>query len=631
MVAGITGGRPEADQSPNFVYASKGRLTDFGFEVEIELPFKSIRYQSRPEQSWGLHVERTHRATGEVSSWVPAKRDAASYLRQAGKLTGLKGLRRGVVLDLNPVVTSSVAGAAGAGGGWEYQGGRPRFGGDVRWGLTADLTASGTVRPDFSQVEADAGQISFDPRSTLFFAEKRPFFLEGVEQFETTTSLVYTRRIVEPVAAAKLSGKVGRTGLGVMAALDDRGTSRSGRDNPFFAIARAQRDVGAGSKIGGIYTGRFEGSDYNHVIGGDARVAIGPAAALDLSAAASRTRVAGVSSSGPIWDGAFTLTGRRVSLRYTFNGISDRFRTETGFVGRLGIANLRLVNQVAFYGKPDGLVERLAVDFSPFITWRYRDLIEGREAQDHKYHLNASARLRGGWSLGGSFLFEYQRFDPDLYAPYAIEKPNGAAPADTLPFGNLARMHNVDGILSVGTPQLGGFSGSVFALWGRDVNFFEWARANIVQVTATVNWRPSEQLRLDASHVVVRYQRHSDGSVVGRTVLPRLKVEYQLTRSLFVRAVGEYRSDFQDALRDDSRTNLPLLIRNPESGQYQRAPGQTVRTMFLDWLVAFQPSPGTVFFAGYGNTRQEDGRVLPLGLRRVRDGLFLKLSYLFRA
>ncbi len=630
FLRGITGGRPLLDPSPNFVYTSKGRVTEFGFEVEIEVPFKSLRYQSKSVQSWGIHVERTHRATGAVSSWVPAKRDVASYLGQAGTLTGLTDLRRGLVLDLNPVVTSSVTGAR-VGGRWDYLGGSPRFGGDVRWGATPDLTVSGTVRPDFSQVEADAGQISFDPRSALFFPEKRPFFLEGVEFFETTTNLVYTRRIVEPVVATKLTGKIGRTGFGVLAALDDRATSRSARDNPVFAIARIQRDLGASSKIGGIYTGRFDGTDNNQVLGGDARFTLGPTANLDLAAAASRTVVSNRTTSGPIWNGTFSLGGRRVSLRYNFNGVSDHFQTESGFVGRLGVANLRLVNQLTFYGKPTGLFERGSVDFSPFVTWRYRDFVQGREAQDHKYHLNATARLRGGWSLGGAFLFEYQRFDPELYGAYAIERPNGSGPGDTVAFRELPRLHNVDGVLSIGTPELGGWSASVFGLWGRDVNFFEWARAAIVQVTAEMSWRPSDQLRLEGSHGFVRYRRHSDGSVVGRTDLSRLKTEYQLTRSLFVRAVVEYRSDFRDALRDDSRTNLPLVIRNPGTGQFEPAGRGTVRNLFLDWLVAFQPSPGTVVFAGYGNTRQGDTGTAPAGLTRLRDGFFLKLSYLFRS
>ena len=99
-------------------------------------------------------------------------------------------------------------------GGWSYDASRPEFGMNLRWGITPNLTMNGTVNPDFSQVESDAGQFSFDPRQALFFPEKRPFFLDGIEQFATPNNLIYTRRVVAPLAAAKLTGKVtGRTNL----------------------------------------------------------------------------------------------------------------------------------------------------------------------------------------------------------------------------------------------------------------------------------------------------------------------------------------------------------------------------------------------------------------------------------
>src|SRR6185295_819166 len=105
-------------------------------------------------------------------------------LSQSGTLTGLRDLRRGLVLDLNPIVTSKIDGAD-AGAGWRYDPSRPEVGMNVRWGLTPNLTLNGTVNPDFSQVESDAGQFQFDPRQALFFPEKRPFFLDGIEQFAT--------------------------------------------------------------------------------------------------------------------------------------------------------------------------------------------------------------------------------------------------------------------------------------------------------------------------------------------------------------------------------------------------------------------------------------------------------------
>ena len=240
--------REQADLSQDFVYQSKGRVTPSGYEVEIRIPFKSIRYQSAAVQRWGLNVVRRVQHSGYEDSWAPARRAGASFLAQSGALSGLTDLRRGLVLDAIPTVTQRTSGAPrvaldGARGGWRYRGASPELGGSVRWGVTNNLTLNGTANPDFSQVEADAGQVQFDPRQALFFAERRPFFLDGIEQFTTPSQLVYTRRIVQPVAAAKLTGKVRGVNVALLSAVDDAAASARGT-NPVFNILRVQRDIG---------------------------------------------------------------------------------------------------------------------------------------------------------------------------------------------------------------------------------------------------------------------------------------------------------------------------------------------------------------------------------------------------
>ena len=120
-------------------------------------------------------------------------------------------------------MTSKVEGTALADGGrWNYDPDSPEFGGNVRWGITPNLTLNGTINPDFSQVEADVGQFLFDPREAVFFEEKRPFFLDSIELFSTPSNLIYTRRIVAPLGAAKMTGKVAGTNVAFPSALDDK-------------------------------------------------------------------------------------------------------------------------------------------------------------------------------------------------------------------------------------------------------------------------------------------------------------------------------------------------------------------------------------------------------------------------
>lgn len=160
---GLAAGREAPDLSPDFVFASRGRVTASGYEVEVRIPFKSLRYQGADAQTWGINVTRVIPQRGIEDSWAPARREAASFLAQSGQLTGLRDLRRGLVLDLNPVATAKIDGAAAA-DGWHYDASRPELGLNLRWGVTENLTLNGTVNPDFSQVEADAGQFQFDPR-----------------------------------------------------------------------------------------------------------------------------------------------------------------------------------------------------------------------------------------------------------------------------------------------------------------------------------------------------------------------------------------------------------------------------------------------------------------------------------
>src|SRR2546428_486716 len=199
------GGRFDAtiDLNPDYVYESRGRLTDWGYEVEVRIPLKSLRYQSADPQDLGLQIVRVVQHSGYEETWTPAVRANASFLIQSGRLVGRTAFQRAVVLDLTPKFTPKADSAPGA-GGYDYTG-TPELGGNLRWGVTQNLAVTATANPDFSQVEADAGQGTVTSRSPLSNPEKRPFFLEGLEHFDTKNSRIYTRRIVHPVFGAQLA------------------------------------------------------------------------------------------------------------------------------------------------------------------------------------------------------------------------------------------------------------------------------------------------------------------------------------------------------------------------------------------------------------------------------------------
>jgi hypothetical protein len=624
--------REEPDLSPDFVYESKGRLTDWGYEVELRVPFKSLRFQAGGEQSWRLNVVRRVQHSGAEDSWAPARRSSASFLGQSGTLAGLTDLRRGRVLDLTPELTQRTAGAPSP-GGWKYDAGRPELGGTVRWGVTNNLTLNGTVNPDFSQVEADAGQFSADPRVALSVQEKRPFFLEGSEQFAVPSSLIYTRRIVQPAAAVKLTGKASGMDVALLSAVDDPVASRSGDTHPVYNVLRLQRDVGGRSRVGVAYTDRVEGGDYNRVADVDGRFVFRDIYSAQFQLAGSVTRRDSLTRAAPLWDARFARNGRTLGVRYRLTGIDPDFEAQSGFVPRSGVVRTNLVHSLTRNARsPEAAVQSVTGDVTLDGTWQYDRFTARDDAQDKKLHLNGNATLRGGWRTGASLLLERFGYDDALFADYWVERPRGGGSAalDTVRFTGTPRLPNRDYVLSLTTPDFERFSANGFVIWGRDDNFFEWAPADIVYATLAADWRPTGKVRVNATYQHQEFRRPSDGSAVDVRQIPRLKLEYQITRAVFVRLVGEYSAAATDSLRDDSRTGAPILLRDPATGRFARTSAERRNSLRGDWLFSVQPSPGTVFFAGYTSTRTEPERLRFDRLRRVSDGYFVKLSYLLR-
>ena len=621
--------RESPDLNPDFVYASKGRLTETGYEVEISIPFKSLRYQSADVQSWGLNVVRRVQHSGHEDSWAPASRAGASFLRQSGKLVGLSDLRRGLVLDLVPEVTQRMDGAR-EGTAFDREMGDVQIGGNVRWGITTNLTLNGTVRPDFSQIEADAGQFTFDPRQALFFPEKRPFFLEASELFSTPSNLVYTRRIVQPVAAAKLTGKVSGTSIAFLSAVDDRsGSLDDDPTNPVYNILRVQRDIGRQSRLGATYTDRIDGAGFNRVASLDGRVVFREIYSTRFQVAGALDRVNDVDLDGSLWNLRFDRNGRNFGLSYAVSGIDPEFRTRSGFIGRPGIVNGRLVHRYAWYAPQGAFWQSFTPDVTLDGTWQYESFTRRGDMQDKKLHLNLNGVLRGGWGLGVSYLLESFGFDPAFYSGYYVELPDGSG--EIVPFTGTPRLPNHDWVLNVTTPEWKRFSGSIFYLWGQDENFFEWAPADIVYATLSADWRPTDQLRVNAQYQHQEFDRLTDASTVGVRRIPRLKVEYQIARPIFVRVIGEYDASRTDALRDDGRTGGRLMTYDPATDTYAPILGHRENRFRLDWLFSYQPTPGTVFFAGYGSLMEEpDALRFGRRMERVTDGFFVKASYLFR-
>jgi hypothetical protein len=612
-------GFANVDLSADFLYDSRGRRTPTGYEVEMRIPFKSLRYRGSAAQDWGFNVIREVQHRGVQDTWTPTKRGAASFLGQLGRLADLRGIERGLVLDLNPVVTSQVPGAEGPDGRWQYDQ-RPEVGGNVRWGITPDYTLNATVNPDFSQVESDVAVVPGDLRFPIFFPERRPFFTDGAEAFELPNRLVYTRAIADPNAAARVTGKTGPVDVALLAAVDGRTLSVGQDDHPLFGILRVRRDLGEQSWVGLTYTDRTERATANRVAGIDLRHLWG-VNQLNVMAVASRTTGDGAAT-GELWDVALVRSGRRFGYRYEIKGISPDFETRTGFINRGDYLQYQVNHRVSFLRPARSFVQRVDVRTPINLLGPYHASLRGGSMLETKFNVQADVWLRGGWHFVVHPLWETFDYLPSQYEGYFV-----ARAADTVAWAPLDRQSSGGFLLNANSPQWRTFVFRLNAYLGTDPDFFETTVAYRRILGGSFEWRPTRQVRVEGRYASNRFKRRRDESVVVETRIPRLKVEYQATRAIFVRLVSEYQASFRDALRDP-RTDQPLL-RATASGYAPVAESRSNR-LRTDLLFSFQPNPGTVFFAGYGQTGVEPDALRFTGLERRADGFFLKASYLFR-
>jgi Domain of unknown function (DUF5916) len=642
--------------SPDLLFDSRGRRTGEGYEVEIRIPLRSIKFPSGGTQTWGLNVIRVIPSAGAEESWAPRSRNQPAELASSGVLSGIHGLRPGRLIEVNPTFTARREGTTDA-DGFRRGPTEPDVGANLKYGITSELTLDATLNPDFSTVEADADQITVNERFALSLQEKRPFFLEGADLFSTPESLVYTRSIVAPAAGARVTGKVGALNLAWLGAVDDAPRENPARYAPraeraWFGIGRLRRDVGQGSTVGVLATSRVVGGAFNHVAAADARFRFGRYYMLGGQLGGSWTRswqadAAGTDSAGApgarqpvaLDDRAAHIahvyldrTARRWGYLVTLRDVPSDFRTETGFVRRTGITDLFFGNRVSWYGAPGARVQR--IDFYQNATGLYpeRAFWRGGGAAEGEASMNVQAELRGNLELELGASRGFYVLDPADYADYSVPVHDGVETGDQL-VGQDARIGGLNGVwMEVESSYFKWMDIGVEASYGGTPIFAEGTRGREWSLAAEVALRPTAALRVDAALRRVLLFRARDDSRYSRALVPRLRVEYQITRAVAVRALAQYAVEEVDVLRaPDGRTYLsdgnPFRVRR---GNQPAWDAPQLNPLRLDLLLSWRPSPGTVAFLGYGREVTDDEAFRFDGLAPRTDGLFLKLSYLFR-
>ena len=603
------------DLNPDYIFESRGRVVPDGYEVEVRIPFKSLRYQDARVQSWGIHVLRRVQHSGFQDTWAPAVRANSNFLAQSGLLAGLRDMHRGLVLEATPTMTARVNGSPDIEGNNEYDG-TSEFGADARWGIRQNLTLNATLNPDFSQVEADVGQVLLNERFALFYPEKRPFFLDGLELFDTPNQLIYTRRIVEPRGGIKLAGKLAGSNVAAMVVQDDEAHSWSDGRHPVFGIARLRRDIGRSYTLGSVFTSREDGDYYSRLAAADFRLYHSKLYFAQLQAAQSWTDSIGGKRDGSLLQADWDRTGRAWGFHYTLRGVEPAFNAAAGFVNRTGLIEARTFNRFSFYGAKGALVQTYGTFVQASRAWSYES---GRPLLETIESLSPSATLRGGWLLNSSVARSGFAYAPRDYNGFSILRPDGDTAAFIVPG---FESDQYGGSFRITTPTLKFMSATAGVGFGKTPLFREAAAGRSTRIDGAIDLRPTTSIRASLQFSRLVLDRSRDDSRFSSETIPRLKVEYQMTRAIFFRLVGQYAARSRSPLED--RNGNPILI----GGVLDT--GTKSNEFTADWLFSYRPIPGTLAYFGYGATMVEPNEFRFRDLERTRDGFFGKLSYLFR-
>jgi hypothetical protein len=339
------------DANWNGVWYVRTQIRDDGWSVEIGIPFKTLRSTGQGIQQWGLNMMRLVRHKNEFSTWSPVPRQFSHYaVGYAGVLTGIDAVGTGRDVRVTPFTTAQFSGGAGRTRDWSGNG---DAGVDVKWGVTPSLLLDASYRTDFAQVEADEQQINFT-RFSLFFPEKRTFFLENAASFQVGMGSVenerrdlvpfFSRRIglsptgqpIPVTGGLRLTGRAGRQGVGLLTMQ----TGDVGADpGANFTVAGLTREIAPTATAGAFYFGReTAGSDsFNRVGGID--LLLTPRREIEIEAFAMRSETRTLAGD---WAGraGFRLDTNAHRARLGLVHVGEAFRHDLGFVRRRGIASL---------------------------------------------------------------------------------------------------------------------------------------------------------------------------------------------------------------------------------------------------------------------------------------------------
>jgi len=595
----------DEDDSWDAIWDSAGKITEFGYVVEMSIPFNALRFpQTEGELTWNIAAWRNYpREVKMQTANVKLDRNIKCNLCQFDQLIGLKTIKPSNNFQITPTLTLSRSDEKeDIPGQWQSGSVENEPGLDVRWGITQDMVLNATINPDFSQVESDAGQLDVNSTYSLFFPEKRPFFLDGASYFDTSRfNFVHTRNIADPDVGIKLTGKSSEHSYGLMVA-NDSNTSflMPGNEGSDLAtldqksevmIGRYKMDVGERNNVGVLATVRNSDNYNNTLMSVDGNYWVNETDNISYQFAHAQTDnteylqteyEVDESQKGNALSINYARETRNYNLRAGYTSVTEDFRADLGFQSRVDFQKLVIGGRRTWYGEEEDSLTQ----WGYFGDWdKTLDQDGNMIEQEFEIHGNIQGQMQFYSNFG---IVTREKLYRDRY----FDETQAMAYAEFVP--------------------LSGVEFGVFTRFGKQIDYANTRLGDVVTIEPRVNWDVNQHLRIDFNHNYS--QLDVEGGRLFTANLSDIRIAYQFNLKSILKFVVQY----SDIKRDKS-----LYI---ESDDLDLEDIDERSKNFSSQLIySYKINPQTLFYLGYSDSGYQDDDLQKI--QRDQRTLFTKFSY----
>ena len=563
------------DFSWDLIWKSKGKITDWGYSLEIAIPFNQLRFpKSSGVQTWGFSAERSYpRSVRHRMTSHKRRRDVSCILCQFNKITGFQGITPGLNIEIAPTLTASRTDEREPFPAGSLQEGKEDYdpGLSFRWGITPNVIFNATANPDFSQVEADVAQLDVNTRFALYYPEKRPFFLEGADFFLTPIQAVFTRTVADPAGGVKLTGKVGRNTFGIFGAYDrinnlifpaNQGSAQASvEEDETSGVFRYRRDVGRNSQLGVLYAGRVTDDYFNHVGGFDGFIRLSRTDELRFQYLHSETdyedslallygQGTGVFGGDAI-HAEYLHVGRNWIYLAGYEDRNPNFRADYGYVPRVDIREGQVLLGRRIWGRRGGWFTNILFATSAFATY------------DHDENLT---------DQGVTFQAQYQGpLQSTVTFVYSQNKERY--------LGELYDLERINWVCEF--KPTGGVHFNLVTQFGDSVDYANARKADVLRFLPYAEFSFGRHINLTLMHSYERLNLGADKIFEANLTQARLIFNFNVRT--FIRAIIQY----YDVSRNPALYLFPVA--------------DTEQSVFTQFLFSYKLNPQTVLFLGYSD------------------------------